>query len=152
MSGGELVICMDSDFIQLDSISDTTPNYTSSLGGGVSWFFSDDQSLLLGNGTYQCAATHVKIQTNYTSGVSVTSVPSSTVQAAKFNACSVSFTQTYYHDGSNSTPVVNDTCYSDDPGVTTLAAGKYRMGTTFASTQITVHSSGVVTANSTCTV
>ncbi len=150
MSGGELVICMDGDFIQLDSISDTTANFTSSLGSNVSWFFSDDQSLLLGNGTYQCAATHTKIETNYPSGAVVTSISSSIVEPGKFPVCSDSFTQTYYHDGSGVSPAIGDTLYSDDPGVTTLAAGKYRMGTIFVSSQVTCDSSGVVTAVSIC--
>ena len=151
MSGGEVVVAMDDEFLQLDSISDTTPNYTSSLGTTVSWFFSEDESLLLGNGTYQCAATHTKIETNYTvGGVSVTSIGSSTGQPVKFSVCSTAFTQTYYHDGAGSGPVLGDTLYSNDPGVTTLPAAKYRMGTLFLSSQVTCNSSGVVTDVAVC--
>ena len=70
MSGGEIVLSKGEDFLQIDSISDTTANFTSSLGGGTSWFFSDDETLLLGNGTYTCYSGPVKIDTNYVQSTS----------------------------------------------------------------------------------
>jgi hypothetical protein len=152
MSGGELILSMDENFIELSSISDTTANSISALAGGGGFVFSTDETLLLQNSAYSCGIVHTEITTNYTSGVAVTSVPSSTVQPVKFDVCSTAFTQTYYHDGANSTPVVNDTCYSDDPGTVTLAAGKYRMGTALVSSQVTCDSSGVVTAAVNCIV
>jgi hypothetical protein len=70
MSGGEIVLSKGGDFLQIDSISDTTANFTSNIGGGTNWFFSDDETLLLGNGTYTCYSGAVKIDTNYVQSTS----------------------------------------------------------------------------------
>ncbi len=122
MTGGEIVIAKGNEFMNLDSITDTTANNTSSLGSTVAWFFSEDETLLLGNGTYTCAATHVKIDTNYVQ-VSLTAFSSSVGNKNSSTACGYSVNQTYYHDGSGSSPTVGDKVYSDSGGTTPLAGG-----------------------------
>jgi len=63
--------------------------------------------------------------------VSLTSYSSSTMgvfnQACNFNGFNPCCTQTYYHDGSGSTPTAGDTCYSDSGGTSVLAAGYYNI-------------------------
>ncbi len=48
-------------------------------------------------------------------------------QACPFNGTNPGLTQTYYHDGSGSTPVAGDACYSDSGGTSALAAGYYNI-------------------------
>ena len=71
MSGGEFVLSMGGQFIQLTSISDTTANFTSSLGAG-SFFFSTDESLLLQANT-SCGTVDTEIETNYSASSDTTS-------------------------------------------------------------------------------
>ena len=73
MSGGEFVLSMGGQFIQLSSISDTTANFTSSLGAG-SFFFSTDETLLLQSNT-SCGTVDTEIETNYSAASSDTTAP-----------------------------------------------------------------------------
>lgn len=41
--------------------------------------------------------------------------------------CNETLNKTYYHDGSGSQPVANDTVYTDSAGTTTLSQGIYRL-------------------------
>ncbi len=63
--------------------------------------------------------------------VSLTSYSSSTMgvfnQACPFNGFNPCCTQTYYHNGSGSTPTAGDICYSDSAGTNVLAAGYYNI-------------------------
>ena len=63
--------------------------------------------------------------------VSLTSYSSSTMgvfnQACSFNGFNPCCTQTYYHDGSGSTPPAGDTWYSESAGTNVLAAGYYNI-------------------------
>ncbi len=61
--------------------------------------------------------------------------------------CSATINQTYYHDGSGSTPVANDTVYNNPSGTIDLAAGYYRISST---QYIIVGSSGNVTSVNNC--
>tara|TARA_R100000541_G_scaffold1780_1_gene6742 strand:- start:65 stop:1609 length:1545 start_codon:yes stop_codon:yes gene_type:complete len=61
--------------------------------------------------------------------------------------CSATINQTYYHDGSGSTPVANDTVYNNPSGTIDLAAGYYRIS---ASQYIIVGASGNVTSVNNC--
>ncbi len=83
----------------------------------------------------------------------LTSFASSVAQSK--NPCGFSnagLNSTWYHDGSNAYPVVNDNAYSDDTGDEALMAGQYKIGP-FNGTyrRITVNNSGVVTVSATCT-
>tara|TARA_R100001440_G_scaffold50531_3_gene70515 strand:+ start:984 stop:1283 length:300 start_codon:yes stop_codon:yes gene_type:complete len=42
-------------------------------------------------------------------------------------SCTQTLNQTYYHDGSGTYPVENDTVYTNSGGTTTLANGTYRL-------------------------
>ena len=60
--------------------------------------------------------------------VTLTSFSSSTGGKNQSSVCSFgSVNQTYYHDGSNATPVVGDTVYSDSAGTTPLAENNYKL-------------------------
>ena len=63
---------------------------------------------------------------NYGATASLTSYASSGLSNS-VKVCSQVTTQTYYHDGSSSNPVVQDICYSDSAGTTVLATGYYKM-------------------------
>ena len=73
MSGGEVVLSMGGQFIQLSSISDTTANFTSSLAAG-SFFFSTDETLLL-QSNVSCGTVDTEIETNYSASSSDTTAP-----------------------------------------------------------------------------
>ena len=45
-----------------------------------------------------------------------------------FGVCSLNLGQTYYHDGTGTTPVAGDTVYSDSAGSNPLANFYYRTG------------------------
>lgn len=74
MSGGELVVLMGWGFMNLDSISDTTPNFTSSLGSGGTrqWWWSEDETLLVNEGVLggDCFGGDREIATNYVQATS----------------------------------------------------------------------------------
>ena len=42
-------------------------------------------------------------------------------------SCTQTLNQTYYHDGSGTYPVANDTVYTNSGGTTTIANGRYRL-------------------------
>ena len=61
--------------------------------------------------------------------VTLTSFSSSTGGSDQSSVCQYgSINQTYYHDGSNATPVVGDNVYSDSNGTTGLARNHYKIG------------------------
>ena len=63
-------------------------------------------------------------------------------------SCTQTLNQTYYHDGSGTYPVANDTVYTNSGGTTTLANGVYRLPN---STKFTIFGgSGVVSFVDSC--
>lgn len=60
---------------------------------------------------------------------SLTSFPSSLGTSSGKSVCSLSITQTFYHDGSATLPAVGDNVYSNSAGTNPLADNFYRMGT-----------------------
>ena len=60
--------------------------------------------------------------------VTLTSFSSSAGSNSQSSVCQYgSINQTYYHDGSNATPVVGDNVYSDSAGTTGLARNHYKL-------------------------
>lgn len=57
----------------------------------------------------------------------ITSFNSSTIQTSTTNACAATITQTYYHNGSGSSPAVGDECYINQNQTTALAEGYYKL-------------------------
>lgn len=147
MTGGELVICKGSQFMNLDSISDTTANFSSALGAQISYFFSDDETLLLGNATYTCASAHTKIDTNYVQATT-TAFSGSLGNKTQVTACGYTLNVTYYHDGANTHPAIGDTVYTDAAGTIPLANNYYGR-TAFDTFRITL-GSGVVASIDLC--
>ena len=76
-----------------------------------------------------------------------TSFISSIMKSLRSEACALSQTETYYHNGSGATPVVNNFVYSNLTGTTILAAGYYSLS---ATSVIYVNSSGMVEELLTC--
>jgi len=63
-------------------------------------------------------------------------------------SCTQTLNQTYYHDGSGTYPVANDTVYTNSGGTTTLANGTYRLDN---NTRFTIFGgSGVVSSVESC--
>ena len=75
------------------------------------------------------------------------SYSSSLMSTTRSGACGLSQTATYYHNGSGTTPVVNNFVYSDDKGTTKLGVGYYSLS---ATSVIYVDSSGMVENLLTC--
>ena len=63
-------------------------------------------------------------------GCTYTSYSSSVVNSTRGGACGLSQTATYYHNGSGTTPVVNNFVYSDSSGQTLLGVGYYSLSAT----------------------
>jgi hypothetical protein len=126
MSGGEIILSMGGNFIELSSITDTTANSISSLAS-TGFFFSTDETLLLQNGANTCGIVHTEIDTNYSSS-SLTSFSSSESSKFQSTACGFSMNQTYYHDGTGIIPKVGDIVYSDSEGTLPLSKWYYRNG------------------------
>ena len=63
---------------------------------------------------------------NYGAGSSLTSYSSSGL-ASSAKACGQPTSNTYYHNGSGTTPAVLDICYTDSAGTTALGSGWYKM-------------------------
>jgi hypothetical protein len=77
---------------------------------------------------YSSPATSLLEFRDYEETVSLTSFPSSAGGKNQSSVCQyASVNQTYYHDGSNATPVVGDTVYSDSAGTTPLAENNYKL-------------------------
>ncbi len=75
------------------------------------------------------------------------SYSSSLMSTTRSGACGLSQTATYYHNGSGTTPVVNNFVFSDDKGTTKLGVGYYSLS---ATSVIYVNSSGMVENLLTC--
>ena len=75
------------------------------------------------------------------------SYTSSILSSTRSGACGLSQTATYYHNGTGTTPVVNNFVFSDDKGTTKLVAGYYSLS---ATSVIFVNSSGMVENLLTC--
>lgn len=105
----------------------------------------------LANGFYKISATQA-IQVINGAVLSVSTCAtcltpySSSVNSTSGNVCSATINQTYYHNGSLSTPVANDTVYSNQTP-SFLPAGYYRIS---ASQYIIVGASGNVTSVNSC--
>ena len=69
------------------------------------------------------------------------------MSTTRSGACGLSQTATYYHNGSGTTPVVNNFVFSDDKGTTKLGVGYYSLS---ATSVIYVNSSGMVENLLTC--
>ena len=103
------------------------------------------------NSTVDQNAPHAYSEFYSKSWSSLTSYSSSTMgvfnQACPFNGSNPGLSQTYYHNGSGSTPVAGDTCYSDSGGTSVLAAGYYNINSATGSGNrlyIKISSGGIV--------
>jgi len=76
-----------------------------------------------------------------------TSYASSLMKSTRSEACALSQTETFYHNGTGSTPIVNNFVFSDSAATTILSAGYYSLD---ATTVIYVNSSGMVENLLTC--
>ena len=76
----------------------------------------------------------------------LTSFVGSALQGGTKNICTATTNVTYYHNGSNSSPVVNDIIYTNSGGTTTLGAGYIRYGSGY----LEITSSGVVNKTFIC--
>ena len=126
MSGGEIILSMGGNFIELSSITDTTADSISSLAS-TGFFFSTDETLLLQSGANTCGIVHTEIDTNYSAVSSLTAFPSSLGSNSQTTACSSTINQTYYHDGAGTFPTTSDNVYSDSAGTTGLARDHYKV-------------------------
>ena len=81
-----------------------------------------------------------------TSFDSLTSYQSSTIQTSP-NACTASLGETYYHNGTNTLPVVGDHVYANVNASATLASGFYRLNN---STKMNVSANGLVYQITSC--
>ena len=81
------------------------------------------------------------------SGCTYTSYSSSVVKSTRGEACGVGQTNTYYHNGSGATPVVNNFVYSNSNATTKLGVGYYSLS---ATSVIYVNSNGMVENLLTC--
>ena len=80
-------------------------------------------------------------------GCTYSSYSSSIMKSLRSEACGLAQDQTYYHNGTGTTPVVNNFIYSNNTGTTLLAAGYYSLS---ATSVIYVNSSGMVENLLTC--
>ena len=80
-------------------------------------------------------------------GCTYSSYSSSIMKSLRSEACGLAQDQTYYHNGTGTTPVVNNFVYSNNTGTTLLAAGYYSLS---ATSVIYVNSSGMVENLLTC--
>jgi uncharacterized membrane protein len=80
-------------------------------------------------------------------GCTYSSYSSSIMKSLRSEACGLAQDQTYYHNGTGTTPVVNNFVYSDNTGTTLLVAGYYSLS---ATSVIYVNSSGMVENLLTC--
>jgi len=76
-----------------------------------------------------------------------TAFTSSIMKSLRSEACALSQTETYYHNGIDATPVVNNFVFSDSEATTILSAGYYSLS---ATSVIYVNSSGMVEELLTC--
>ena len=100
------------------------------------------------NATYEGSKDRLSNFKGYSQAAASTSYSSSSGTGS--DACGITKNQTYYHNGVNALPVVNDTCYSNSGMTTTLAANHYSVGGGPGEEDLTINSSGVVTAVSGC--
>jgi hypothetical protein len=63
------------------------------------------------------------------------------------DVCGFNTNQTFYHDGANAYPIVNDVCYSNSAGTTFLSSGFRKLG---SGGKYRVDSNGVVGQISLC--
>ena len=80
-------------------------------------------------------------------GCTYTSFPGSLMKSTRSEACGLAQDQTYYHNGSGTTPIVNDFVFSNNTGTTIVSAGYYSLS---ATSVIYVNSSGRVENLLTC--
>ncbi len=80
-------------------------------------------------------------------GCTYSSFSSSIVKSTRTEACGLAQGQTYYHNGTGATPVVNDFVFGNNTGTTILTAGYYSLS---ATSVIYVNSSGMVENLLTC--
>jgi hypothetical protein len=116
--------------------------------------FADDKgenSLL--NGYYKITSNSaLYVQNGVVSSIStgcsscVTSFNSS-LSSTSSNVCSATINQTYYHDGTGSTPIAGDNVYSNSAGTTALTSGYYHIG---SSRYLIVSAGGNVTSVNIC--
>ena len=98
-----------------------------------------------GTGLYRFDAGSGEVKQVYTCRLN--SFSSSTNNTSS-NVCSATINQTYYHNGSASTPVAGDTTYSSNSNTYPyLSAGNYKISST---QYITVGSNGLVSSLNTC--
>jgi hypothetical protein len=77
-------------------------------------------------------------------GGSLTSYSSSSMVSSLNTVCDATIDQTYYHNGSGSTPSAGDNVYSDSGGSSALSAGYYKLNTSGSNDVIKVNANGQV--------
>jgi hypothetical protein len=113
-------------FIGASGVTNTT------AGSGTGTFGSGVTSLSGGTTHYYKAYATNSTGTSYGDIEAVTTNSltsfSSSLSGRTTDVCGFLTNQTYYHDGSNSYPVVNDVVYSNSGGTTFLAVGFRKLG------------------------
>ena len=77
---------------------------------------------------YSSPATSLLEFRDYETPTGITSFSSSTGNSNQTTACGLNPTQTYYHDGTGSTPAVGDNVYSNLAGTIGLSKNHYNAG------------------------
>tara|TARA_R110002051_G_scaffold265807_1_gene325625 strand:+ start:105 stop:1130 length:1026 start_codon:yes stop_codon:yes gene_type:complete len=144
MSGGEIVLAYDGNFVEITAITDTAAVTSNPISTG-SFFFSSDETKLFQNG--DCGWVYTNIATDYTSStVTLTSFASSLGNKTITTVCGYSITETYYHDGDYVIPDIGDSVYSDSGGTISLSNSSYQVGLS----QYITTASGVVASTGFC--
>ena len=113
-----------------------------------------DGGLLSASTTCEACGTAIPLCSSTTSvvdlcctGCTYSSYSSSLMKSTRGEACALSQTETYYHNGAGATPVVNDFVFANSTGTALLSAGYYSLD---ATSVIYVNSSAMVENLLTC--
>jgi len=108
------------------SLQDVVNEFTESIDDLVHCFSVASSAGF--NSTYEGNKDSLYNFRDYELPASLTSFSSSAGSNSQSSVCQYgSINQTYYHDGSNATPVVGDNVYSDSAGTTGLARNWYKL-------------------------
>ena len=101
----------------LGSTSDLVACFAAAVDGDFTIVYKGNKDRLSNFKGYEVSST-----------VTLTSFSSSAGSNTQSSVCQyATVNQTYYHDGSNATPVVGDNVYSDSAGTTGLARDYYKL-------------------------
>lgn len=132
------------DTVYIDAAGNTEYN-TTGVSTTAKWKGNATGNTSGGTGLYRFDANSGEVKQVYTCGMS--SFSSSSNNNAS-NVCSASMNQTYYHNGSGSTPVAGNYVYSSNTGsYPYLSGGNYKIS---SSQYITVGENGLVSSVNDC--